>query len=41
MKAHTKYLTFKTRKRRELVRITDEVAACCAESGFQEGMVLV
>ena len=41
MKAHTKYLTFKTRKRRELVRITDEVADCCRESGFQEGMVLV
>jgi secondary thiamine-phosphate synthase enzyme len=41
MKAHTKYLTFKTKKRRELVRITEEVAAVCAESGFQEGMILV
>ncbi|HXU73965.1 MAG TPA: secondary thiamine-phosphate synthase enzyme YjbQ [Polyangia bacterium] len=41
MKAHTKYLTFNTKKRRELVRITEEVAACCRESGVQEGMVLV
>lgn len=41
MKSHTKYLTFETRRRRELVRITDEVAACCAESRIQEGMVLV
>jgi secondary thiamine-phosphate synthase enzyme len=41
MKSHTKYLTFNTRKRRELVRITDEVARCCAESGIEEGMLLV
>ncbi len=41
MKSHTKYLTFKTRKRRELVRITDEVAECCRLSGIQEGMILV
>ena len=41
MKAHTKYLFFDTPKRRELRRITDEVAACCAESGIREGMVLV
>jgi len=41
MKAHTKYLTFNTKKRRELLRITDEVAACCRESGIQEGMLLV
>ena len=41
MKSHTRYLTFNTRKRRELVRITDEVAEACRESGIQEGMVLV
>ena len=41
MKSRTKYLTFRTRKRRELVRITDEVAAFQAESGIAEGMVLV
>ncbi len=41
MRAHTKYLTFNTDERRELVRITDEVAACCRESGIAEGMLLV
>ena len=41
MKSHTKYLTFNTRKRRELVRITDEAAACCRESQIAEGMLLV
>ena len=41
MKAHTKYLTFNTPKRRTLVRITDEAAECCRESGIQEGMLLV
>ncbi|HEY7725677.1 MAG TPA: secondary thiamine-phosphate synthase enzyme YjbQ [Anaeromyxobacteraceae bacterium] len=41
MKSKTKYLTLETRRRRELVRITDEVAAFCAEAGIAEGMVLV
>ncbi|HZS37475.1 MAG TPA: secondary thiamine-phosphate synthase enzyme YjbQ [Polyangia bacterium] len=41
MKSHTKYLTFCTQKKRELVRITDEAAACCKESGVREGMLLV
>jgi secondary thiamine-phosphate synthase enzyme len=41
MKAHTKYLTFNTPQRRKLVRITDEVAACCKESAIAEGMLLV
>ena len=41
MKSHTKYLTFRTARRRELVRITDEVAAFQAESGISEGLVLV
>jgi secondary thiamine-phosphate synthase enzyme len=41
MKSHTKYLTFQTRRRRELVRITDEVAAFQQESGISEGLLLV
>jgi secondary thiamine-phosphate synthase enzyme len=41
MKAHTKYYTFNTKKRRELVRITDEAATCCRDSGIKEGMLLV
>src|SRR5882757_2134366 len=36
MKAHTKYFTFNTPKRRTLVRITDEAADCCKESGIKE-----
>jgi secondary thiamine-phosphate synthase enzyme len=41
VRAHTDYLTFKTRKRREIVRITDEVAAAVDASGIGEGMCLV
>ncbi len=41
MKSHTKYLTFRTRRRRELVRITEEVSAFQRESGISEGLVLV
>ena len=41
MKSKTSYLTFNTRKHREYVNITDEVAAVVAESGIAEGMVLV
>ena len=41
MKAHTKYLTFNTEKKREYVLITDEVRQAVAESGIAEGMVLV
>jgi secondary thiamine-phosphate synthase enzyme len=41
MKSQTRYLTFETRKRRELVRITDQIAAVVEESGIREGMVLV
>jgi thiamine phosphate synthase YjbQ (UPF0047 family) len=41
MKSHTKYLTFHTPLRRQLLRITDEVAAVCRDSGIQEGMILV
>jgi secondary thiamine-phosphate synthase enzyme len=37
----TDYLFFNTRERREMVRITDEVAAIVRRSGVREGMVLV
>ena len=41
MKTHTEYLWFNTRQRREMVRITDDVAAVVLASGVREGMVLV
>jgi secondary thiamine-phosphate synthase enzyme len=41
MKSHTEYLTFHTAGRRELVRITDRVAACVERSAIDEGMILV
>ena len=41
MRAVTRYEWFQTKKRRELVRITERVAEVVAESGIQEGMVLV
>jgi secondary thiamine-phosphate synthase enzyme len=41
MKAHTKYLWFNTKKRREFVRITDEITEFVTESGIKDGMVLV
>ena len=41
MKSHTAYLTFETRERRELIRITEEVQAAVDEAGIAEGMVLV
>ena len=41
MKSHTKYLWFETKKHREYVNITSEVEAAVAESGVEEGMVLV
>ncbi len=41
MTVHTDYLYFHTKKRREIVRITDEVAAVVGTSGVREGMVLV
>jgi secondary thiamine-phosphate synthase enzyme len=37
----TEYLWFETRKRREFVRITDEIADIVKRSGVNEGMVLV
>ncbi len=41
MKAHTEYLTFNTKKRREYINITSQVESALAKSGIQEGMVLV
>ncbi len=41
MRFHTKYLTFQTHKRQEILDITHEVEAGLRESGIAEGMVLV
>ena len=41
MTVYTDYLWFNTAKRREVVRITDEVASIVSKSGVREGMVLV
>ncbi|WP_456457107.1 secondary thiamine-phosphate synthase enzyme YjbQ [Thermovibrio sp.] len=41
MKAYTKYLTFNTERRRELIRITDTVKEAVKESGVKEGLCLV
>ncbi len=41
MKSHTVYLTFKTNKRRELIRITGQVKKAVEESGIKEGLCLV
>lgn len=41
MKTHTTYHTFTTRKRQEIIDITDLVEECRAAAGITEGMVLV
>ena len=41
MKSHTKYMWFNTKKRREYVNITEEVARDVEASGIREGMCLV
>jgi secondary thiamine-phosphate synthase enzyme len=41
MRAHTEYLWFETRKRHELVNITEQVAAVAEASGVTEGLCLV
>ncbi|MDI3280105.1 MAG: secondary thiamine-phosphate synthase enzyme YjbQ [Bacillota bacterium] len=41
MRAHTRYLTFNTRKRREYINITPQVEEILRESGIKEGLVLV
>ena len=41
MTVHTDYLYFHTKKRREIVRITDDVAGIVNKSGVREGICLV
>jgi secondary thiamine-phosphate synthase enzyme len=41
MKSHTRHLTFETRRRRELVRITDTLHEFQRESAIREGLLLV
>jgi secondary thiamine-phosphate synthase enzyme len=41
VKAHTEYLTFNTKKKRELVHLTEKVSEIVAKSGIIEGFVLV
>ena len=41
MKSHTEYLVFETRKRREMVHITDQVEEIVARSGVKDGLCFV
>jgi len=41
MIVHTDYSVFNTKKRQEIIRITDEIAAIVKTSGVKEGMALV
>ena len=41
MRAHTEYLTFNTKRRQEIIDITEKVDACRAAGKITEGMVLV
>ena len=41
MKVHTSYITFETRKRHEIIDMTEQVESCRAGAGIREGMVLV
>jgi secondary thiamine-phosphate synthase enzyme len=41
MKAHTEYLTFKTRKRYEMVHMTGEVEEIVRRSGIDDGLCFV
>ncbi|MGP8269136.1 MAG: hypothetical protein ACLQLH_03635 [Terracidiphilus sp.] len=41
MKSHTEYLVFETRKRREMVHITDEVEEIVRRSGVKDGLCFV
>ena len=41
MKAHTEYLTFRTKRQREYLNITREVETALKKSGIREGMILV
>src|ERR1700684_1080069 len=41
MKSHTEYLVFETRKRREMVHITDQVEQIVRKSGVNDGLCFV
>jgi hypothetical protein len=41
MKSYTEYLTFETRKRREMVHITDQVEQIVKHSGVKDGLCFV
>ena len=41
MRSHTVYRTFETERRREFVRITDDVQTAVDDAGVREGLVLV
>jgi len=41
MKSHTEHLTFSTKKSREYLNITDQVAEAVSKSGVKEGLCLV
>lgn len=41
MKSHTRYITFDTPQRRQLVHITPQVEEAVQDSGVSEGLVLV
>jgi secondary thiamine-phosphate synthase enzyme len=41
VKAHTEYLTFHTKKRRELVHLTPKLVEIVAKAGVDDGLMLV
>ena len=41
MKSHTEYLTFNTKKRRDLIHLTPQLEQILAKSGVAEGFMLV
>ena len=41
MKAYTEYVTFNTKKRYEIIDMTDEVRRACKASGVGDGFILV
>jgi thiamine phosphate synthase YjbQ (UPF0047 family) len=41
VKSHTVYRTFNTERRREFIRITDDVQAAVDDAGIREGLALV
>lgn len=41
MRTHTSYLTFTTKRRQEIIDVTDDVEACRAAASITDGFVLV